>query len=76
MCITESLCSAAEIGTTLSINYCCRCSAAKLCPALATPWTAARQAPLSSTISWCLLTFMSIESVMLSNSAKINYTSI
>ena len=29
--------------------------------------TAARQAPLFSTISWSLLIFMSIESVMLSN---------
>ena len=32
-----------------------------------TPWTAAGQAPLSSTISWSLLKFMSSESVMLSN---------
>ena len=32
-----------------------------------TPWTAACQAPLSSTISWSLLKFMSIESLMLSN---------
>ena len=32
-----------------------------------TPWTAARQASLSSTISWSLLKFMSIEPVMLSN---------
>ena len=31
-----------------------------------TPWTAACQAYLSSTISWSLLKFMSIESVMLS----------
>ena len=33
----------------------------------ATPWTGACQAPLSSSISWSLLTFMSIELVMLSN---------
>ena len=33
----------------------------------ATPWTAAHQAPLSSTISQGLLKFISIESVMLSN---------
>ena len=33
----------------------------------ATPWTAAHQAPLSTTVSWNLLKFMSIESVMLSN---------
>ena len=31
-----------------------------------TPWTAARQAPLSSIIFWSLLKFMSIDSVMLS----------
>ena len=31
------------------------------------PWTAACQAPLSSTISWNLLKFMSIESVMLTS---------
>ena len=33
----------------------------------AIPWTAAHQAPLSFTISQCLLKFMSVESVMLSN---------
>ena len=32
-----------------------------------TPWTAAPQAPLSSTFSWSLLKFMSTELVMLSN---------
>ena len=32
-----------------------------------TPWTVACQAPLSSSISWSLLKFMFIESVMLSN---------
>jgi len=32
-----------------------------------TPWTAARQAPLSFTISWSWLKLMSIESVMPSN---------
>ena len=38
-----------------------------LVPLFATPWTAAHQIPLSSTISWSLLRFMSVESVMLSN---------
>ena len=33
----------------------------------ATPWTVTRQAPLSFTVSWSLLKFMSIESVMLYN---------
>ena len=33
----------------------------------ATPWTAARQASLSFTVSWSLLTFVSIESMMPSN---------
>ncbi|CAI9153927.1 unnamed protein product [Rangifer tarandus platyrhynchus] len=32
-----------------------------------TLWTAVRQAPLSSIVSWSLLKFMTIESVMLSN---------
>ena len=32
-----------------------------------TPWTAASQTPLSFTISWRLLRFVSIELVMLSN---------
>ena len=32
-----------------------------------TPWTGVHQAPLSCTISWSLLKFMSIELVMLSN---------
>ena len=32
-----------------------------------TPWSVACQAPLSFTVSWNLLTFMSIEWVMLSN---------
>ena len=39
-------------------------SVAQLCPTLATPWTAARQASLSNTNSWNLLKFMSIESEM------------
>ena len=48
-------------------DICSCCSAAKSCPALATPWTTAHQAPLSSTISWNLLKVMSIESMMPSN---------
>ena len=32
-----------------------------------TPWATASQAPLSSSVSWSLFQFMSIESVMLSN---------
>ena len=36
-------------------------------PFLVTPWTVARQASLSSTVSWSFVRFMSIESVMLSN---------
>ena len=37
-------------------------------------WTVARQAPLSSTISQCLLKFMSVESVMLSNHLILCHT--
>ena len=45
----------------------CCCSAAQSCPTLCALWTAARQASLSFTISWCLLKSMSIKSVMPSN---------
>ena len=48
---------------------CSRCyySVAESYQLLATPWTAARQAFLSFTISWSLLKLMTIESVMPSN---------
>ena len=46
---------------------CCCCSVARSCPTLWAPWTAARQAPLSFTISRRLLKLRSIESVMPSN---------
>ena len=42
------------------------CSVAKLC-LFVTPWSAARQPPLSSAVSQSMLRFMAIESVMLSN---------
>ena len=42
-------------------------SVTQLCPFLATPWTAVRQAFLSISNSWRLLKLMSIESVMPSN---------
>ena len=41
-----------------------------------TPWTAAHQAPLSSTISQSLLKFMSIESVMLSKHLTLCHRSL
>ena len=46
--------------------YCC-CQSLSCVQLFATLWTAACQTSLSSTISWSLLKFMSIESVMLSN---------
>ena len=42
-------------------------SVAQLCLTLYSPWTAARQASLSITISWSLLKLMPTESVMPSN---------
>ena len=48
-----------------NLHFCC-CSVAKLCPTLCNPWNAVFQASLSF-ISWSLLKFMSIESVILSN---------
>ena len=48
----------------------CCLSVAKFVWLSATPWTAACQAPLSFTISKSLLRFMSIESVMPSNTSS------
>ena len=45
----------------------CFSPVAKLCWFFVTPWTVACHTPLSFTISWSLLKFMSVESVMLSN---------
>ena len=50
-CPFSSICSA---------NVRCCSSVAKLCPALATLWTVAHQASLSSTMSQSLFTFMSV----------------
>ena len=47
---------------TLRQGFCC--SVAHGVRLFATPWTAARQASLSFTVSWSLLKLMSIESVM------------
>ena len=44
--------------------FCCCYSVAQLCLTLVTPWTAACQASLFLTISWCLSQFMPIASVM------------
>ena len=46
--------------------YCC-CCCYLIVQLLATPWTAARQASLSLTVSWSLLKLMSTEPVMSSN---------
>ena len=51
----------------ITITTTCCCSVAQSCLTLVTPWTAARQASLSFTISWSLLKLMSIESVIPSN---------
>ena len=45
----------------------CYCSVSKLCLTLWSPWTAVGQVPLSSSLCWRLLKFMSIASVILSN---------
>ena len=46
---------------------CCYVQSLSFVRFFVTPWTAAHQAPLSSTFSQSLLKYMSIESVMLSN---------
>ena len=58
------------IPTVKIINFaicCCYCSITKLCPTLWDPWTAICQSPLSFTIFQSLISFMSIDLVMLSN---------
>ena len=60
-------CMLSTLSTSvLSILIFC-CSVSKSCLTLCDSWTAACQVPLCSTLSWDLLIFMSIESVMLSN---------
>ena len=61
-----AVCGVAQGRTRLTPTLCCCCSVAKSW-LFVTPWTAARQYPLSSTISQSLFKFMSIELVMLSN---------
>ena len=59
-----------SLTSFISLDFCqpswviCCCSVAHSCPTLVTPWTATRQASLSSTISQSLLKLTSIESVM------------
>ena len=53
-------------SNTLSLNFVV-VVVQPLCCLFVTPWTAARQASLSFTISWSLLRLMSIESMMPSN---------
>ena len=49
------------------------CSVTKLYPTLGDPMTKAHPAPLSLTVSWSLLIFASIASVMLSNHLLCNF---
>ena len=49
------------------------CVHAQLLQSCLTLWTAACQAPLSFTVSWSLLIFMSIESLMLSKHLILCY---
>ena len=65
-CVHLWLSPFAETITTVLIGYVVVQSLSHIW-LFATPWTAAHQAPLSSTISQNLLKFKSIESVMVSN---------
>ena len=65
----ELLCTQWELVQSLWKTVyccCCCCSVSQLCLTLCDPWTEAYQASLP-TISWSLLKFMSIVSVILSN---------
>ena len=63
-CRIKSLCF---FWGPLVLAYTQLCSVFKLCPALLDPMDRSRQASLSFTISQCLLKFISVESLMLSN---------
>ena len=71
ICTAESLHCPPKTVTTLFIGYLSAVVVAvqsiSCVQLFATLWNIARQAPLSSTVSWSLLRFMCIESVMLSN---------
>ena len=56
-----------QYSPAITVTTTCCCSVAQECLTLVTPWTAARQASLSFTISRSLLKLMSTESVMTSN---------
>ena len=54
-------------STKAANDNCCVVQSISCVRLFATPWTAAHQASLASTISWSWLKFMTIESVMPSN---------
>ena len=65
-CIIASQCSVGFCYTTW-ISYCFCCSVAQSCPTLCNPMNCSMPATRPFTISWSLLKFMSMESVMPSN---------
>ena len=56
-----------DFSTAQSVVMCFCCSVNNHARFSVTPWTAAHQASLSFTVSWSLLKFVSMESVMPSN---------
>ena len=58
-------CGSETLLLLVQTEMCCQCKThTGFCSlVVATPWSATYQAPLSSTISWSLLKFMSIESI-------------
>ena len=67
MTVLLNLSFRAKILSAVIVVQCLSCI-----PLFVTPWTAARQALLSSSVSRSLLTFMSIELVMLSNQVNLH----
>ena len=66
VCVCVRVCVCVCVYSHFFCSRCC-CSVTQSVYLFAMPWTAALQAPLSSSVSWSLVKFMSIESVMLSN---------
>ena len=60
--MTEQLSLGLEVSSSIELSH---------VQLFVTPWTAVHQASLSFTVSWSLLKFLSIESVMLSHQLSL-----
>ena len=60
-CSTSYMLTQNFIGIVVLVGFCCCCSVARSCPTFWNPWTAARQASLSFSITQSFFKLMSID---------------